>query len=47
METSGFRGLEVGSVLVFDIHVRRFATARSRWIFRAKKSSAHHPSEEK
>ena len=36
-----------GSVLAFGTQVRGFAPGRSRRIFRAKKSSARLPSEEK
>ena len=36
-----------GSVLAFSTQVRRFKPGRSRGIFRAKKSSAHLPSEGK
>jgi hypothetical protein len=36
-----------GSVLAFGTQVRGFAPGRSRWIFRAKKSSARLPSEGK
>jgi len=43
---SGFSGLEV-SVLAFGTQVRAFKTGQSRRIFRAKKSSAHLPSEGK
>jgi len=43
---SGFGGLEV-SVLAFGTRVREFKRGRSRRIFRAEKSSARLPSEEK